>query len=156
MSWIFVTLMLVLAALLLFKVRVYSVKGQSMHPTINNGDVCIVWLTNNIQRGDIIVFHEGKNELIKRVIGLPGERIGVARQGVIIVSDKFTGPLPEPYILSLRPAKMGNRFIAHALGPDEYWVMGDNRQKSSDSRIFGPIKRNQITGKVLLIPWRRP
>ena len=131
--------------------------SDSMRPTMKRGDRFLVdhrrALRGNWERGDIVVFDApaswgGDDTLIKRVVGLPGEIVAIAN-GKVIVNDK---PFAEPYVtetpesVSMRPVK---------LRPDEYWVMGDNRNNSADSRTHGPLPSSAITGRVIygLSPW---
>jgi signal peptidase I len=125
-----------------------------MFPTLTNGDMCVVWLTDNIKRGNVVIVRYGSNDFVKRVIGLPNERIILTKQGIVI--QKKNGKrilLAEPYLISYKPLCEKPHGII--LGPKEYWVMGDNRQTSSDSRDFGPFKKEKLAGKVLLVLWRK-
>ncbi len=129
----------------------YIVEGQSMLNTLLPDERVIVsrigYLLGNAHRGDIIVFqypYEVDKDYVKRVIGLPGETIAIAN-GHVTIDGK---PLPpETYIdfpndTTLPPTQLAD---------DEYWVMGDNRAGSSDSRSWGPLKKHFIIGKAWLI-----
>lgn len=129
----------------------YEVEGSSMEPSFYSTQRVIVsrlhYLFSDPQRGDIIVFEHGEN-LIKRVVGLPGETITL-QQGRVYINDV---PLEEAYIEEF--CRIGTcRDTTWVLGPDEYFVLGDNRVNSNDSHNFGPIHRNQIIGKVVFRYW---
>lgn len=129
-----------------------KVDGSSMESTLEDGDDIIVekfsYLTNEPERYDIIVFHQSDTEnYIKRVIGLPGERIQIT-EGKIYINDRA---IFDAY----GNTKMKDGGIAEKpikLGEDEYFVLGDNRNASKDSRdkAVGVIKREQIIGKAWL------
>ncbi len=109
-------------------------------------------------RGDIAVFKYPKDTrqyFIKRVIGLPGEKITIEDGKVYIqAKDKATEILQENYLSAdLQTALPLKGYGAVELGPDEYFVLGDNRNESLDSRIFGPIKREFIIGRTWLRGW---
>lgn len=133
----------------------FIVQGPSMQPTFEENQFLIVsrvnYLLGKPERGDIIVFHYPGNideDYIKRVIGVPGDTIEI-RETQVYVNDAM---LDEPYINEpCRPAQCPDS--TRTLGPDEYWVMGDNRNRSSDSRSFGPILREHIVGEVLIRYW---
>ena len=130
----------------------FVVDGESMHPTFENLDYLIVdellYDFKAPARGDVIVFRYPGNPsifYIKRIIGLPGETVSI-NHGVITVTDdtgkNFT--LTEPYIVN-EDATYTKNVI---LNPGEYFVMGDNRPNSSDSRVWGPLPRKNIIGRV--------
>ncbi len=136
----------------LFVASPFVVDGESMHPTFENLDYLIVdELVYDFQapaRGDVIVFrYPGDPSIfyIKRIIGLPGETVSIDR-GVVSITTPAgkTFTLSEPYIV--------NEDVTYTkkvtLGPDEYFVMGDNRPNSSDSRVWGPLPRKNIIGRV--------
>lgn len=117
-----------------------------MFPTLWTGDICIMYKTKNLQRGDIITAIVNDKLIIKRVIGLPNETLFLGSNSINIVQNNNCTPLLENYIL-----KHKNDYIGYiTLGDNEVWIMGDNRPTSYDSRSFGPINKNQIIGKMLL------
>jgi signal peptidase I len=112
---------------------------------------------NEPERGDVIVFRYPRNPqeyFIKRVIGLPGEKIQIKDGDIHIYNiDNPQGvTLEEPY-LSSGTKTYGLTKEAVSLGEDEFYVLGDNRNSSKDSRSFGPVNRSFVTGKVLLRGW---
>ncbi|OGG53799.1 signal peptidase I [Candidatus Kaiserbacteria bacterium RIFCSPLOWO2_12_FULL_53_8] len=135
----------------------YVVSGASMEPDFDDWNYLIVdrvsYDFSSPQRGDIIIFdlpQETSRALIKRIIGLPGEKVVLSGQEVTIINTEhpqgFT--LAEPY---LDPINLGGRNeMEVTLGPDEYFVLGDNRRVSSDSRVWGTLPREDIVGRVLL------
>ncbi|MDW8067567.1 MAG: signal peptidase I [Anaerolineae bacterium] len=129
----------------------FYVRGSSMEPTLHNGQYLvvskIVYHFVEPRRGDIVVFvpPNGTGEdYIKRIIGLPGERVEI-RDGVVWINGYR---LDEPYLTSGIPYTG-----AWTLGPDEYFVLGDNRANSSDSHAWGPLPRKNIIGKAWLCYW---
>lgn len=166
-----------LAALILawglisFVFQSYQVDGPSMQTTLQNSDHLVVWkvprtlarVTGHAyipNRGDIIVFNEpgladygqGSNkQLIKRVIGLPGDRV-VVKDGAITIYNKqhpngFDPDKTMPYGKVI-PTTSGN--IDLTLGSNQIFVCGDNRPDSLDSRVFGPVDVNNVVGKLVL------
>ncbi len=139
----------------------FLVSGPSMDDTFANGQYLIVdELTYNLrdpQRGEVAIFHyplDTKKFFIKRVIGLPGETVQIKNDIVTICKpdcetdlNKFT--LDEPYIKldKLNPPRQDSLI---ALKADEYFVLGDNRPVSSDSRVWGPVKRDLFNGRPFL------
>lgn len=136
-----------------FVAQPFVVVGTSMYPTFQNGDYLIVdeisYRFKNPERGDVIVFvppTNPKEHYIKRIIGLPGEKISVWNNTITIKNNEHPEGviLNEPYIHSERD------FTGEiTLESDEYFVMGDNRSVSSDSRVWGPLKRDKISGRAL-------
>lgn len=155
--------------LITFVFQSYQVDGPSMQTTLQNNDHLIVWkvpktfanLTgqNYIpKRGDVVVFNEqtadsgsGAKQLIKRVIALPGERVVVKNDEVVVYNKDFPNgfspdkTLPYGKVIVTTP---GN--VDVTLDEDEVYVIGDNRTNSLDSRVFGPIQSKQIVGKLVL------
>lgn len=124
------------------------VDGSSMEPNFHDGDYLVVnrlaYRWGDIQRGDVIVFPYPQNpaeDYIKRVIALPGDRISILG-GVVYVNRVA---INEPYIESPAAADLAERVI-----PEGYvYVLGDNRNASSDSRAWGPLKVEDIIGKAV-------
>ncbi len=128
------------------------VDGTSMEPGLQNGQYVLVnklaYLFHTPERGDVIVFHFPKDtniDLIKRVIGVPGDVIVI--DGTTVRVNGIL--LNEPYIMApMNPA--GDRLV---VPPNEYFVMGDNRPVSDDSRDWGFVPKNYIVGKAVLVYW---
>ncbi len=140
-----------------FIFKPFYVKGQSMEPTFFENEYLIIdevtYRFHEPARGEIIVFRAPTNEkdfYLKRVIGLPGERIKIENNKVIIYNQLHPQGevLSEPYLLHQTTGT-----ISVTLGQDEYFVMGDNRDASFDSRRFGAIKREAIVGRTWFRGW---
>ena len=143
-----------------FLFQPFLVNGQSMEPNFENGDYLIVdeisYRFHDPQRGDVIVFGYPGNpstRLIKRVIGLPGETVEI-KEGKVTIIKENTEVLDEsqylPEGLETQPGVKGDKF---SIPEDEFFVLGDNRQLSSDSRIWGLLPRQNIIGRVYLRLW---
>lgn len=137
-----------------FVAQPFVVEGQSMHPTFESGDYLIVdELTYHLhepKRGDVVIFrypNDTKVFYIKRIIGLPGEIVHV-NQGVTSITkpDGSTVILNEEYIA----AEDATFTLDTTLKADEFFVMGDNRPRSSDSRSWGPLPKKDIVGRAFL------
>jgi len=145
-------LTLIIFVVIHFTVQNYMVDGTSMQPGLNNSQYVLVnklaYLFHSPERGDVIVFHwpvDTTKDLIKRVIGLPGDVVVIDRTTVSVNGML----LSEPYIEA--PANpLGNRWV---VPPDDYFVMGDNRPVSDDSRDWGFVPRSYIIGKAVLVYW---
>lgn len=142
----------------LFLFQPFLVKGQSMEPNFENGDYLIVdeitYRFREPQRGEVIVFKFPKNpsqRFIKRIIGLPGETVEIKDGKIKIINEKRSQILDESNYLSQNLSTPGNLRIS--LKMDEYFVLGDNRFFSLDSREFGPLKRKDIIGRVFIRVW---
>jgi signal peptidase I len=168
---VIVVVALVVAVLLrTFVVQTFYIPSQSMEPTLHVGDRILVsklsYHLHGIGRGDIIVFSRppleaetcggpSVNDLVKRVIGLPGETISL-HDGQVDINDK---PLAEPWLPANDPTTPGPGATPFSLEKSykipagEYFLMGDNRPESCDSRYWGPIPRSLIVGKVVLRFW---
>jgi signal peptidase I len=137
-----------------FAVQDFQVEGTSMLPTLQNNQFVLVdKLTYNFsqpQRGDVIVFEyplDHTKNYIKRVIGLPGDHVTVDAAGIVRVNGKA---LAEPYVNDLDNL-YGDRNVV--LSPNQFYVLGDNRGGSSDSREWGPVNKTEIIGKATLVYW---
>ena len=171
----------VLLALVVFlfiqtSVQNFRVEGSSMHPTLEGGQYLLVnklvylkidqerlsriipfWNVDSPeqhfavhppQRGDVIVFHfprDPSRDFVKRVIGVPGDVVTM-QDGFVRVNGKT---LEEPYLTVRDTSDMGEK----ELGEKEYFVLGDNRRGSNDSRNWGPVPEENILGKVWLVYW---
>ena len=140
----YVIVILVVVLVRLFIISPVTVNGESMNDTLQNGDLMLLkkYDKNNINRNDIVVFNYKKEKLIKRVIALPNEKIKCV-SGIIYINN-------EEYDNKYAKGKTKD-FEEVALGDDEYFVMGDNRENSHDSRAIGPIKKDIISGTTDLI-----
>lgn len=125
-----------------------KVEGTAMLPTLRDGDrIFIDRNFDKLERGDIVIFYypeDPRRSYIKRIIGLPNEAVDI-REGKVFVNGT---PLDEPYIdprLNLSHRSLEER----KLTAEQYYVIGDNRDNSSDSRIWGPLDRKFIYGKYV-------
>lgn len=134
----------------------YMIEQTSAVPNYLPGDRILVdqqiyKYTGGLKRGDLIVLDASvsKDRLFKRIIGLPGEMLEI-RGNQVLINGKA---LPEPYVTPER--NQSNRFsIKRQLGPDEYWVQGDNRDGSQDSRVWNTgIKASEVVGRAWLRYW---
>jgi len=174
---------LILAALFFFALRAvvqnFRVEGMSMFPTFADSQYVLVnkavyahlspaslprwmpfagskpdrFLFHPAQRGDVIVFHppppnDPSRDFIKRVIGVPGDAIDIRDSRVYVNGS----PLTEPYIHQ-PTLPLSSRYAHVILGTDQYFVLGDNRGNSSDSRAWGPIGADAIVGRTWLVYW---
>lgn len=154
-----------------FVIQSYQVDGESMETTLQNNDRLIVdkvprtlaRLTGHSytpQRGQIIIFNEndlpgfiGTKQLIKRVIGLPGDHVVVDNQKITIYNAAHPNGFDPDHsgIYSFTPATTPvDIHVDVTLGPNQLFVCGDNRGNSEDSRYFGPIQTNQVVAKLVL------
>ncbi len=150
-KFIVITLVVVLP-IRWFIAEPYIVSGASMDPTFASNQYIIVdqlsYRLGNPARGQVVIFHDPLNikiDFIKRIIGLPGETVKIDGEQVTItnaVGETFT--LDEPYVAAAN--QKDNPPSSVTLGKDEYFVMGDNRAESFDSRSWGVLPRNLIVG----------
>jgi signal peptidase I len=148
-----------IAAAIVFPIRLFIaqpfiVSGASMEPTFQHGQYLIVdelsYRFQEPSRGDVIIFKYPKNPkefFIKRIIGLPEESVSISGNTITITHQDGTEMvLEEPYVVN-----RGNGSTdIYELQGDEYFVMGDNRPESSDSRVWGPLPRDHIIGRALI------
>ena len=142
-----------------FAVQAVHVEGISMFATLDDNDYLIAnkidYRLHPPQRGDIVILRPPTNsstDFIKRIIGLPGERV-LIRSGVVYINGH---KLDEPYLPEAWTVDANwpdNSSSGQVLGSNQYFVMGDNRNRSQDSRFFGPISRDRIDGKAWFRIW---
>jgi len=160
MLWWFIGTIIIVKLIQAFLIQPFIVDGGSMLPTFHHKEFLIVdkfsYLVSDPSRGDVMIFklYEGGAKeysgkyLIKRVIGLPGERV-VVRNGVTTIYNKEHPEgfvLDEPYVTHKDLSKNADYTLLDA----EYFMMGDNRAQSYDSRSWGPLNREEVRGQVLL------
>ena len=143
-----------------FLIQPFFVKGASMEPNFEDGQYLIIneisYRFSDPKRGDVVIFRYPQDEsqfFIKRVIGLPGERIEILNGQVRI----FNSEHPLGFVLDESDYIPGgirtSGEISQSLGLNDFFVLGDNRQSSSDSRFWGILPRKNILGKVFLRAW---
>jgi signal peptidase I len=141
---------------ILFLYQPVKVEGTSMMPTLDDQERIFInkfvyrFHFSHIDRGDTVVFWfpgDPTKSYIKRVIGVPGDRVAVDH-GTVIINGK---PLAEDYV----PAEFRDvsSMEPRVVGPDEYFVLGDHRSSSNDSRAWGMVPRRDIYGKAVFIYW---
>ena len=161
-EWLVVVVGAVVVALLIktFVVQAFRIPSDSMVPTLLDGDRVLVnklsYDAHDINRGDVVVFErppglpaspDDPDDLIKRVIGLPGETIE-AHEGIVVVDGR---ELREPYLVD--EASTFNIDTPIKVPEDHVLVLGDNRTNSTDGRAFGPIPVDSVVGRAFMIMW---
>lgn len=161
LSWIWsIAVASVIMAILYFFVgRPFTVSGQSMYPTLHNGDHMIMSKLGDTKRFDVVVLQapDEDKEYIKRVIGMPGDTVEV-KSGVLYINGKV---VEQPFINTNSDKKtvfIDDFTLKELTGEDKvpegkYFVMGDNRGVSKDSRMIGFIDKASIEGKAIFIVW---
>ena len=171
-----VILAIIVFILIHTSIRNFKVEGSSMNPTLESGQHLIVnklvysqldmdrlsriipfwqaetpdtrYAIHPPKRGEVIVFHfprDPSKDFVKRVVGLPGEEVEI-RQGKVYIDGQA---LTEPYLDRLDNSRVGPM----RLREKEYFVLGDNRRSSNDSRIWGPVSETYVVGKVWFVYW---
>jgi signal peptidase I len=146
----------IMIIVILFLYQPVKVEGTSMMPSLVNQERIFinkfVYRFYPIQRGDTVVFlfpKDTSKSYIKRVVGMPGDTVTVDNGTVIVNGKQFD----EPYV----PDEMRDTLTASprttVLKPDEYYVMGDHRNSSNDSRNWGPVERKYVYGKAVFVYW---
>jgi signal peptidase I len=165
-EWLVVLAGAVIVALVIqaTSVQAFWIPSKSMENTLHVDDRVMVnkwsYRLHPIHRGDIVVFNRPPkmgittdHNLIKRVIGLPGDELAIANGHVYIDGQQ----LNEPYVEADRPTEQGSIECTPAkpcvIPPKHVWVMGDNRTDSEDSRFFGPITESSIVGQAFIRIW---
>ncbi|MDQ1373501.1 MAG: signal peptidase [Actinomycetota bacterium] len=160
-EWVVIIGAALLAAFLIktFLIQAFFIPSESMVPQLKKGDRVLVnklsYHLHDVHRGDIVVFERPPSEptdpqikdLIKRVIGLPGETVSGDNSGHVLINGKR---LNEPY---LPKGVTTTGLQEYKIPPHHYWVMGDNRGNSKDSRYFSAIDDNLIVGRAFIRVW---
>jgi len=155
------------ALLVAFVVRGYVlahfvVEGSSMYSTLETGDRVFVnklsYRLHDPNRGDVVVLHQlsgvSTRDLIKRVIGLPGETVEVRNCSVLVDGRILNEPYLDPGVVT--PTNCGGDYTLDGVVPEDHvFVMGDNRGGSQDSRILGTISEDDLIGRAFVVFWPR-
>lgn len=144
-----------------YLIQPFYVKGASMEPNFFDHQYLIVdeisYRLKEPERGQVVVFRYPKNPqeyFIKRIIGLPGESVQIKDGDVIVYNSEYSkGLVLDEDYLADNISTYSNSEIRVDLQADEYFVLGDNRPASKDSRSFGPVNRAFLTGKILFRGW---
>ncbi len=154
LAWDVLVAVTVSIIIIFFLYQPVRVEGTSMLPVLEDQDRVIInkmaFQVGDVHRGDVVVFRYPRDHTksyIKRVVALPGDRLRIDH-GRLIVNNQF---VPEPYV----PLRFSDdRSLPEMVLPaGDYFVMGDHRSISSDSREFGPVERNLIYGKAAFVYW---
>ncbi len=154
--------LLIILPIRYFIIQPFYVKGASMEPNFHDREYLIVneigYHFQEPKRGDIVVFRYPLNPqeyFIKRIIGLPGEKVNINDGKIYIYNDEHPAgvELDESAYLDASVKTYDLKDDAITVGSDQYFVMGDNRGASKDSRSFGPLDKSFLTGKVWLRGW---
>lgn len=159
--WELIKVVIVAAVIIIpiryFLVQPFFVRGASMEPTFHDGEYLIIdqlsYRLREPQRGEIIVFRFPNNRsqfFIKRIIGLPGDTLTVTTGQVVITNSEYLQGAILNEAAYLAPEIRTGGQLTVTLADEEYFVLGDNRFSSSDSRSWGVLKRNDIIGRTLL------
>ena len=147
----YIIIIIVVVLIRSFIITPARVDGESMESTLYNGEIVLFnkigLKVNGLKRFDIVVFKQEKDLLIKRVIGLPGETVEYINNELYVNYKKVDVPFEFEYTKDFK----------YQIPTDEYFILGDNRDNSKDSRYFGGIKFKNIKGKVnfILFPFNR-
>ena len=140
--------LIIIAVILIrtFIITPVRVDGASMDQTLEDGQILLLYKLANVDYGDIVVLDEEKEDeiIIKRIIGMPGDTVSI-RDNTIYVNGE---EVEEDYAYGET-----SNYEEITLGDDEYFILGDNRPISKDSRYFGPVKEDEIIGKVIFRLW---
>lgn len=163
-DWMIVIAVALLVAFVVrtFVLAHFVVEGSSMYSTLETGDRVFVnklsYRLHDPHRGDVVVLHQitgaSERDLIKRVIGLPGETVEMRNCQVLIDGRVLNEPYLDPTVVT--PTDCGGDYsLEGPVPPNHVFVMGDNRGGSQDSRVIGPIDENDLVGRAFIVFWPR-
>ena len=163
-DWLVVIAVALLVAFVVrtFVIAHFVVEGESMYSTLDTGDRVFVnklsYRLHDPNRGDVVVLHQftgaSERDLIKRVIGLPGETVEMRNCTVLIDGRVLNEPYLDPAVVT--PGNCGGDYVLDGVVPDDHvFVMGDNRGGSQDSRVIGAINENDLVGRAFVVFWPR-
>jgi len=161
-DWIVVIAVALLVAFVVrtFVIAHFVVEGESMYSTLDTGDRVFVnklsYRLHDPNRGDVVVLHQitgaSERDLIKRVIGLPGESVEMRNCTVLIDGRVLNEPYLDPEVVT--PTDCGGDYVLDGVVPDNHvFVMGDNRGGSQDSRVIGTINDDDLVGRAFVVFW---
>ncbi len=161
-DWMVVIAVALLVAFVVrtFVIAHFVVEGESMYSTLDTNDRVFVnklsYRLHDPNRGDVVVLHQvtgaSERDLIKRVIGLPGEAVEVRNCTVLIDGRVLNEPYLDPEVVT--PTNCGGDYLLDGVVPDNHvFVMGDNRGGSQDSRVIGPISEDDLVGRAFVVFW---
>lgn len=130
---------------------VLQISGSSMEPTLNDEEIVVLLKTPNLKKGELCCFSYQNKLLIKRVIGLPGDKISIDENGNVYVNDEM---IQEPYVTDKALGECDVTFPCHVTD-NHYFVLGDHRSTSIDSRssVIGLVSEDYIVGKIFFRIW---
>jgi signal peptidase I len=161
-DWLVVIAVALLVAFVVrtFVIAHFVVEGESMYSTLDTNDRVFVnklsYRLHDPNRGDVVVLHQvtgaSERDLIKRVIGLPGETVEVRNCTVLIDGRVLNEPYLDPAVVTTTDC--GGDYALDGVVPDDHvFVMGDNRGGSQDSRVIGPISEDDLVGRAFVVFW---
>lgn len=130
---------------------VMEISGSSMEPTLNDKEIVVLAKTTRLGRGELLCFSYQNKLLIKRVVGRPGDVVKIDEAGFVFINGE---PIAEPYIIDRALGECDVTF-PYTVPENHYFVMGDHRSTSVDSRssVIGAVNKEQIVGKIMLRIW---
>ncbi len=156
----FLLAMVIIVPIRYFIAQPFFVRGASMEPNFHNGEYLVIdqlsYRLSQPKRDDIIVFRYPLDEsqfFIKRIIGLPGDEVIIDNSQIEIKNAAYPNGVLLNESQYLSPEVTTGGQVDVRLGSDEYFVLGDNRPSSSDSRVWGLVKRSEIVGRVWVRAW---
>lgn len=130
---------------------VLQISGSSMEPTLNDEEIVVLLKTTNLKKGELCCFSYQNKFLIKRVVGLPGDKVNIDENGNVYVNDEL---LSEPYVTDKSLGECDITFPCYVTD-NHYFVLGDHRSTSIDSRssVIGLVSEDYIIGKIFFRVW---